>query len=166
LADYTGCEMPDAGTVVMRFGKPVPEFFFAALMSGTDNYIVPAHVHAGSDPLANPANQAPIGTGPWKFKDWVRGSHVEYVANEGLLAARPALPRPAGPALPARSGGARGAAMWRQAKSSSVCFNPPAAGRTSGGSPAAGKFVATTKGYDEAVVGDHARLQPAQAPAA
>jgi ABC-type dipeptide transport system, periplasmic component len=43
------------------------------------NYIVPKHVYAGSDPVTNPANNAPIATGPWKFKEWVRGSHFEYV---------------------------------------------------------------------------------------
>ena len=33
------------------------------------------------DPLANPNGNAPIGTGPYKFKEWVRGSHIIYERN-------------------------------------------------------------------------------------
>ena len=82
LTDFAGVEAPDADTVVVKFNKPVPEFFFSSLLCGSVNYIVPKHVYAGSDPVTNPANNAPIATGPWKFKEWVRGSHFEYVRND------------------------------------------------------------------------------------
>lgn len=82
LTEFAGVAAPDADTVVVRFNKPVPEFSFASLLCGSANYIVPKHVYAGSDPLKNPANDAPVGTGPWKFKQWVRGSHFEYVRND------------------------------------------------------------------------------------
>ena len=82
LADYSGIEAPDANAVVIKFSKPMPEFTFASLLNGPASYIVPKHVYAGSDPAGNPANNAPIGTGPWKFKQWVRGSHFEYVRND------------------------------------------------------------------------------------
>lgn len=82
LADLAEVIAPDAGTVVLRFNKPVPEFFFASLLCSPLSYIAPKHVYAGSDPLANPANNAPIGTGPWAFKEWVRGNHIEYARNE------------------------------------------------------------------------------------
>src|SRR3954464_5758614 len=39
MTDYTGIEAPDASTVVMKFSKPVPEFFFASLLCGAVNYI-------------------------------------------------------------------------------------------------------------------------------
>ena len=71
MTDYAGIEAPDASTVVMKFGKPIPEFFFASLLCGNVNYIVPKHIYAGSDPITNAANNAPIATGPWKFKEWV-----------------------------------------------------------------------------------------------
>jgi peptide/nickel transport system substrate-binding protein len=82
MTDFAGVEAPDADTVVVKFNKPVPEFFFSSLLCGSVNYIVPKHVYAGSDPVTNPANNAPIATGPWKFKEWVRGSHFEYVRND------------------------------------------------------------------------------------
>jgi peptide/nickel transport system substrate-binding protein len=148
LADYTGCEVPDANTVVMRFSKPVPAFFFASLLSATDSYILPKHLYAGSDPLANPANNAPVGTGPWKFKEWVRGSHVEYVRNAAYWrSGLPYLDRLVLRFL--RDPAARAAAMEAGEVQLGV-FNPlpPADLRRF----AAGtKFVATAKGYDEAV---------------
>jgi peptide/nickel transport system substrate-binding protein len=82
LRDLARVEAPNASTVIASFTVPVPGYFFGALLCAPVSYIVPRHVYAGSDPLANPANDAPIGTGPWKFKDWVRGSHFEYVKNE------------------------------------------------------------------------------------
>ena len=82
LVEFAGVITSDADTVVVRFSKPVPEFSFASLLSGGVNYIVPKHIYAGSDPAGNPANDAPVGTGPWRFKQWVRGSHFEYVRND------------------------------------------------------------------------------------
>jgi peptide/nickel transport system substrate-binding protein len=148
MTDYTGIEAPDASTVVMKFGKPIPEFFFASLLCGNVNYIVPKHIYAGSDPITNAANNAPIATGPWKFKEWVRGSHFEYVKNEDYWRKGfPYLDRliiryvrdPAGRAAAMESGEIR-----------IGVFNPvapPDIKRLTG----TGKFVATSKGYEEAV---------------
>ena len=55
---------------MINFNKPMPEFFFASLLCGNVN-TVPKHIYAGGDPVTNPANNAPIGTGPWKFRQWV-----------------------------------------------------------------------------------------------
>ena len=148
LTDFAGIASSDADTVVVKFNKPTPEFFFSSLLCGNVNYIVPKHVYAGSDPVTNPANNAPVGTGPWKFKEWVRGSHFEYVKNDAYWRKdQPYMDRliiryvrdPAG----------RAAAMEAGDIHIGV-FNPvapPDIKRLA----ATGKFVATPKGYEEAV---------------
>ncbi|MBI4183200.1 MAG: ABC transporter substrate-binding protein [Proteobacteria bacterium] len=49
---------------------------------GSGTMMLPKHVYQGTDPKTNPANAAPIGSGPFKFKEWVKGSHVELVRND------------------------------------------------------------------------------------
>jgi peptide/nickel transport system substrate-binding protein len=44
--------------------------------------MVPRHIYEGTDFATNPANATPIGTGPLKFKEWVKGSYIQLVANE------------------------------------------------------------------------------------
>jgi peptide/nickel transport system substrate-binding protein len=148
LTDYAGCEAPDADTVVIKFSKPTPEFFFSSLLCGNVNYIVPKHVYDGKDPVTNPANNAPIGTGPWKFKDWVRGSHFEYVRNDAYW--RPGMPYMDRLIIRyVRDPAGRAAAMEAGEIQIGV-FNPvapPDIKRLTG----TGKFVATSKGYEESV---------------
>jgi len=148
MTEFASVEAPDADNVIVKYSKPTPEAFFAAILCGSVNYIVPKHIYAGSNPVTNPANNAPIGTGPWKFKEWVRGSHFEYVKNDNYWQkGLPYLDRlilryvrdPAG----------RAAAMETGAIHIGV-FNPiapPDIKRLT----ATGKFVATEKGYDESV---------------
>ena len=148
LADFAGVTAADPDTVVMRFNKPVPEFFFTSLLCGPANYIVPRHVYAESDPVKNPANDAPIGTGPWKFNAWVRGSHFEFVRNENYWRTdTPYLDRliiryvrdPAG----------RLAAI--EAGDIHIGVSNPVPLPDIKRLTATAKFVATTKGYEEAV---------------
>jgi len=43
--------------------------------------IIPKHIYDGTDILTNPANWKPIGTGPFKFLEWVHGDHITLVRN-------------------------------------------------------------------------------------
>lgn len=59
--------------------------FFNPLLMAFENGsmpIVPKHIYEGTEYASNPMNNTPVGTGPMKFKDWVRGSHIELVKNE------------------------------------------------------------------------------------
>lgn len=80
FAQVASIEAPDAHTVTLKLATPIP--YLLTALTAAESPMVPAHIYEGTDIPTNPANNAPIGTGPYKFKEWVRGSHVEYVRNE------------------------------------------------------------------------------------
>jgi peptide/nickel transport system substrate-binding protein len=75
-------ETPDPRTVVIRLKEPFGPFVFALnIMAG--GAIVPKHVFEGKDIATSPAStEAPVGTGPFKIAEYVRGSHIRVVRNE------------------------------------------------------------------------------------
>ncbi|HEY2133239.1 MAG TPA: ABC transporter substrate-binding protein [Acetobacteraceae bacterium] len=92
FANVTEVATPDALTAVFHLAKPAP-FLIKALVA-TETPILPRHIYDGTDPFANPNGLAPIGTGPFIFKEWVRGSHIVYERNPAHWAApRPWLDR-------------------------------------------------------------------------
>lgn len=76
VADITA---PDANTVVFKLKQPFSAFLFAHDIGG--GAILPKHLYDGVDLNKSPNNNAPIGTGPFKFVKWERGSHVELAKN-------------------------------------------------------------------------------------
>ena len=81
LKALTGVKAVDQHTAVMSFDAPVPEFFLKSVLARTA-LVIPKHLYDGRDIITNPINNTPIGTGPYKYKEWVRGSHAEFVRNE------------------------------------------------------------------------------------
>ncbi len=71
---------PDAKTVVFQLKQPFPALMMVFDVTG--GTIVPKHIYAGTDYQKNPANQTPIGTGPFKFKEWRKGAFIQLVKNE------------------------------------------------------------------------------------
>lgn len=66
-------------TVRIVLSQPAPYLLTALAATGTP--IIPRHIYEGTDVGSNPANAAPIGTGPFIFKEWVRGSHYILERN-------------------------------------------------------------------------------------
>lgn len=73
-------ETPDDQTVVFRFTEPYAPFL--QQLNVTEAPIVAEHVYAGSDPQENPANQSPVGTGPFRFVSYDPGQEVVLEAND------------------------------------------------------------------------------------
>ena len=85
----TRVETPDDSTVVFVFRRP-----YAPLLQQLDVSeapILPEHLYAGSDPLRNPANIAPVGTGPYRFASYTPHSEVRYTANRDYFRGAPKL---------------------------------------------------------------------------
>lgn len=73
-------ETPDPLTVVMKLKDAYAPFLLQ--QTAFDAPILPKHLYETGDPATNPANQAPVGTGPFKFAEWNRGSNLKVVRND------------------------------------------------------------------------------------
>ncbi|HEU4808602.1 MAG TPA: ABC transporter substrate-binding protein [Homoserinimonas sp.] len=80
LKHVAAIDTPDDLTVVITLDTP--QAAFLTQMKVFDTPIMPKHVYDGTDINQNPANQAPIGTGPFVFAEWDHGSAVTLEANE------------------------------------------------------------------------------------
>ena len=74
-----GVDTPDDATIVFRMSRPVP--FLMSMLGAWEAQVVPRHLYEGSDIRANPANNAPVGTGPYVFGEWQRGQFVRLTRN-------------------------------------------------------------------------------------
>ena len=82
---------PDENTVVFKLSRPEPTIMLLGLAFWRGNRIVPKHIFEGKDLFNNEYNMKPIGTGPWKFKEWVKGDRTVLERNESYF--RPGLPK-------------------------------------------------------------------------
>lgn len=79
MAAVQTVDTPDAHTAVFRLSHPAPVIF--SFLNSYEAQVVPKHVFGGGDILQNPALSAPVGTGPFMFKEWRKGQFVEMVRN-------------------------------------------------------------------------------------
>jgi peptide/nickel transport system substrate-binding protein len=80
-----GIDTPSDDTVVFRFKQP-----YGPLLQRLDVVeapIIPKHIYEGKNIQTDPANNAPIGTGPFMFSDYVKGDHVTLVRNPNYFRA-------------------------------------------------------------------------------
>ena len=77
VANLKSIDTPDKSTVTLRFNGPN-----VLMMPGVSAMgILPKHLWAGADPRKSQYLAQPVGTGPFKLKDWQRGDHLTFVAN-------------------------------------------------------------------------------------
>lgn len=79
---------PDANNVIIKLKEPFAPFLSAFVVDNMP--MVPKHIYDATDYAKNPANQTPIGTGPFKFKEWKKGSYISLVRNNEYW--KPGLP--------------------------------------------------------------------------
>ncbi|MCL5076092.1 MAG: ABC transporter substrate-binding protein [Chloroflexi bacterium] len=72
-------EAPDDQTVVIKLKAPFGPFL--DICTAENIGIQPKHIFEGTDPLKNPANLRPIGTGAFKFDSWKPGESIALVRN-------------------------------------------------------------------------------------
>jgi len=77
-------EVLDDHTFRATYEKP----FAPALMSWSVG-ILPKHLLAGKDITTSPLGRRPVGTGPYKFKEWVTGQKIVLVYNPDYFEGRP-----------------------------------------------------------------------------
>lgn len=71
---------PDPHTVVFQLKEPYPAFMFIFEVSG--GLILPKHVYEGeTEYRSTPVNNTIVGTGPFKLKEWRKGSYIQLVKN-------------------------------------------------------------------------------------
>src|SRR5690625_3529147 len=80
-ANLQSVDCPDRLTAVFNYSEPMPLELIVAAMPDL-GHPVPKHIFEGTDILKNPVNQAPIGTGPFKFQEYERGQYIIGVRNE------------------------------------------------------------------------------------
>jgi len=87
-------EAPDEHTVVFHLNAAYPEFLNPYDGLGpTCSGVVKKELYEGTNLLTNPYNYEPVGSGPFKFVEWVRGSHIIFERYEEYHGPLPEIER-------------------------------------------------------------------------
>ena len=85
FGELAGVDTPDPHTVVFRLKKPVP--YFLKAFQPTESPMHPEHLLGSLDfsdakiVRSSEFMSKPVGTGPFRFKEWQKGSHVILERN-------------------------------------------------------------------------------------
>lgn len=79
---------PDSHTVRVTYDSP-----FAPALASWGMNILPAHLLEGKDITKSSLARNPVGTGPYRFKEWVSGQKIVLEANRDYFEGRPYIDR-------------------------------------------------------------------------
>ncbi|MBI4277267.1 MAG: hypothetical protein HY660_02325 [Armatimonadetes bacterium] len=92
LAGVTRIETPNPTTVVITLAEP-DATFLNTLGTYYGFFILPKHLYERTDVRRNSYNWKPVGTGPFRFVEWIKGSHLTLEVNPEHFKGRPAIDR-------------------------------------------------------------------------
>lgn len=75
---------PDSHTFTVTYDKP-----FAPALASWGMNILPAHLLQGTEITKSPLSRKPVGTGPFRFREWVAGQRVVLDANPDYFEGAP-----------------------------------------------------------------------------
>ena len=87
-AVISAIDTPAPDTVVFKLHKPYGALL--QLLNVTEAPILPKHLYQGTDPLTNPVNLKPVGTGPFKFDSYRTDLQTVLLRNPDYF--KPGLP--------------------------------------------------------------------------
>ena len=80
FAPVSTVQTPTPLQVVLKLSTPAP--YLLSALSSIDSQVLPKHLYADGNPLTNPYNIKPVGTGPFKFERWERGTAITLIKND------------------------------------------------------------------------------------
>jgi peptide/nickel transport system substrate-binding protein len=79
---------PDDHTVRVTYAAP-----FAPALASWGMNILPAHLLEGADITKSPLARKPVGTGPYRFREWIAGQKIVLESNHDYFEGRPYIDR-------------------------------------------------------------------------
>ena len=81
-------EAPDTYTFRVSYAKP-----FAPALESWGMSVLPSHLLEGKDITKSELSRHPVGTGPYRFKEWVAGQKIVLESNRDYYEGRPYIDR-------------------------------------------------------------------------